>query len=259
MIKDFFISFKDNFKEKVRNPFLGTYLIVWLIRNWELLFTLFNFDHDQKLNDKVNFIKNYYKHHNFLNNLWTNVYWAFGLLIITYLLINLSRFIVNLYEKRLTPWIYKITDSKSIVIRTEYDRIRTERDELQERLDSERESKSRLESRIKNLEAEIINVSNIENENPKSKKVNESEVKKSRTNEILLKKLKDGKFIQAFMDVSMKINYGEYIPDDYGPMDYFIKLGLINFKDNHFAEKSKRYTLSDDGEEILKLLRLEAE
>ena len=47
MIKDFLVSFKDNFKEKTRNPFLGTYLIVWLIRNWELIYTLFNFDQNK--------------------------------------------------------------------------------------------------------------------------------------------------------------------------------------------------------------------
>lgn len=56
MIKDFLISFKDNFREKHRNPLLGTYLLVWLFRNWELLFTLFNFDKEKKLQDKIEFI-----------------------------------------------------------------------------------------------------------------------------------------------------------------------------------------------------------
>jgi len=32
-VKDFLISFSDNFKKKTQNPFLGTYLIVWIIRN----------------------------------------------------------------------------------------------------------------------------------------------------------------------------------------------------------------------------------
>ncbi|WP_377717329.1 hypothetical protein [Pseudofulvibacter geojedonensis] len=61
MIKDFLISFRDNFKEKTRNPFLGTYVIVWIVLNWELIYTLFNFDDNYKLENKVAFIKAYYK------------------------------------------------------------------------------------------------------------------------------------------------------------------------------------------------------
>jgi hypothetical protein len=140
MIKDFLISFTDNFKEKTKNPFLGTYL----------LYTLFNFDEDCNLEDKKAFITNYYDKNDFINNLFTNTLWTFGLLILTYALLNLSRVIVNLSEKQLTPWVYQVTDSKSIVLKTEYDRIRTENDDLQFRLDKERESKSRLETRIKN-------------------------------------------------------------------------------------------------------------
>ena len=123
MIRDFLISFKDNLNEKSRNPFLGTYLIVWLFRNWELVYTLFHFDPEQKLEHKVGFIKGYYSQHDFIENLLTNIYWAFGLLILTYLLLSISRLIVNLSDKRITPWIYKITDSNSIVLKSEYERI----------------------------------------------------------------------------------------------------------------------------------------
>ena len=117
MIKDFLISFRDNFKEKTRNPFLGTYLIVWIIRNWELIYTLFNFDENFKLQDKIDFIKTYYSEQSFIGNLLTSVLWAFGLLILTYLLLSISRLITNFSEKQITPWIYKITDSKSIVLK----------------------------------------------------------------------------------------------------------------------------------------------
>lgn len=261
MIKDLLVSFRDNFKEKTTNPFLGTYLIVWLVRNWELLYTLFNFNSDQKLNDKVEFIKNYYIKHDFLENLVTNIYWAFGILCITYLLLNLSRLIVNLSEKRLTPWIYKITDSKSIVLRTEYERIREEREDLQLRLDHERESKSKLESRIKYLENEILEVSKAQSEKlvDKSPDIESDNMSNDVTDEIdkLLQKLKVNNFVKDFKDIAVRINKGEYISNKNNSIDYLIELGLIRYEKDHIQGASKKYILTADGEKILRKTRVE--
>ncbi|MGE0562175.1 MAG: hypothetical protein AB7O47_10185 [Flavobacteriales bacterium] len=265
MIKDFLISFKDNFREKTRNPFLGTYLIVWFIRNWELIYTLFNFDNDSKLLDKVNFIKNYYANLDFLSNLWTNVYWAFGVLILTYVLLNLSRLIVNLFEKKLTPWIYKITDSNSIVLKTVYQNMVLERDDIQIRLDQERESKSRLENRIKKLEEDLILATNIDTKLDKEK-TNRTlkEVKKS-SNEssddsikILFQKLKAKNLLKDFTDIAVNINKGEYLSTEDTKKDYFIELGLITFQQSHpRLRQLTLYKLTDDGEKVLKIARLE--
>jgi hypothetical protein len=260
MIKDLLVSFRDNFKEKSRNPFLGTYLIVWLVRNWELVYTIFNFDSDKKLKDKINFINTYYSNKDFLNNLWTNIFWAFGLLIFTYILLNISRLIVNLSEKQLTPWIYKITDSKSIVLKSVYERTRSERDDLQVRLDQERESKSRLESRIKNLETEITDI-NSSKPKDKEQKINPEELKPIKIipddSSILFQKLKDKKLLQDFIDTSVMINKDEFISNDYKPKDYFIELGLITFAGNNSSGNYKKYALTPDGQNVLKKHRLE--
>jgi hypothetical protein len=260
MIKDFLVSFTDNFKEKTRNPFLGTYLLVWLIRNWDLVYTLFNFDNDCTLVDKKSFITNYYKNGDFIQNLCSNILWAFGVLITTYILLNISRLIVNLSEKRLTPWIYKITDSKSIVLKTEYERIRSENDDLQIRLDKERESKSRLENRIKNLEDEIIEITKIQtgSKTLERKKVGikNSLNTISDSTSILLQKLKDKNLLNEFLDTCTKINRGEGIQNEYKSKDYFIELGLIRFSSN-YSNSSKRYNITTDGENVLKKARLE--
>jgi hypothetical protein len=260
MVKDFLISFSDNFKEKAKNPFLGTYLLVWLIRNWDLIYTIFNFDENSTLKDKKNFITNYYKDGDFLTNLATNILWAFAVLITTYVLLNLSRLIVNLSEKRLTPWIYKITDSKSIVLKTEYERIRAESDDLQLRLDKERESKSRLEIRIKGLEEEIIEITKSKTDN-KTKVVQEKKttrnIKKEETDSstILMAKLNQKELLQEFLDTSTKINKGNSIPNNYNHSDYFIELGLIKFLRNSIND-AKLYSITAEGETLLKKIRL---
>jgi hypothetical protein len=251
MVKDFLVSFSNNFKEKTKNPFLGTYLAVWFIRNWELIYTLFNFDDDCDLNDKVTFIKNYYNSNDFIENLLTNILWAFIILILTYSLLNISRFIVNLFEKQLTPWVYKKTDSKSIVLKSDYERLKAERNDLQEWLDKERESKSRLESRIKYLENEITEITKTK----KDQELDDSE-KNDPTSEIIFSKLKEKELTKEFMDICTLINKGTPIKNNVSAKDYFVELGLITFA-NPYNSEAKMYKITSIGEKIIHKLRLE--
>ena len=247
MIKDLLISFKDNITEKTKNPFLGTYLLVWIVRNWELVYSLFNFDKGIKLKDKVLFIKAYYKENNFIENLLTNVLWAFGLLILTYILLNLSRLIVNFFEKRLTPWIFKITDSKSIVLKSEYDLIRNELIETQNRLDNERDSKSKLENRIKSLQEELLGIS--DNDKSNNKILSDDYLN------TLYNKLREKEYVQDFVKTASMINRKEFINNDYLPKDYFLDLGLITYIGTS-SGGGKQYVLTGDGDNLLRIIRV---
>lgn len=249
MIKDFLVSFKDNFKDRTRNPFLGTYLIVWLIRNWELVYSLFNFDNHLKLVDKINFIKDYYDKNEFLINLWTNVYWSFGLLILTYLLLNISRLITNLSEKRLTPWIYKITDSNSIVLKTEFNKIRSDRDELQIRLDHERELKSKLDNRIEILEHKIIELT--------SNKLDERKDDVSDVYSVLISTLKKKHLVLDLFELLKDINSGNHILKNKNGLNDFIELGLLKYDKDSTTGGYGYYEFTADGQEVLRRLRTE--
>tara|TARA_R110002072_G_scaffold302379_2_gene484974 strand:- start:2985 stop:3761 length:777 start_codon:yes stop_codon:yes gene_type:complete len=258
MIKDFLISFRDNFKEKTRNPFLGTYLIVWIIRNWELIYTIFNFDENYKLKDKIEFIKTYYSEQSFIGNLLTTVLWAFGLLIFTYMLLAISRLITNFSEKRITPWIYKITDSKSIVLKETYEKLRIENNNLETKLDKERENKKRIMLEISELEKTIDNMnsnSNQENENLEQSINLDNEVN------VLFNKIKQKKLIDEYIDLTDSIGKEEqgWIKNEdlSNSTGYFIKLGLLNSgKDNG---DYSRMDLTTIGEKVLRRSRLEIE
>jgi hypothetical protein len=137
-------------------------------------------------------------------------------------------------------------------LKTEYERIRSENDDLQIRLDKERESKSRLEIRIKNLEAEIIEIAKTESES-----INQSFSKENIQSEvILLKKLKDKNLLKDFIDTCTKINKGSAIYNDYAPKDYFVELGLIIFS-SAYNNNAKIYKITSEGNSILKKARLE--
>ncbi|WP_179354768.1 hypothetical protein [Winogradskyella vidalii] len=262
MIKDFLISFRDNFKEKTRNPFLGTYLIVWIIRNWDLIYTLFNFDSEYKLANKIAYIKSYYSENGFIENLFTSILWAFGLLILTYILLAISRFITNYSEKRITPWIYKITDSKSIVLKETYEKLRNENSRIETKLESEREIKKRLMIEISELENEIDNLkmnnSNIENELPD---FDVDKISLDNEVEVLLNKIKRKKLIDKFITTINRIGEKEHgwIDNAYWneSTEYFIKLGL--FSTGQKGDSYSELELTEVGSKVLRRARLEIE
>jgi len=260
MIKDFLISFKDNFKTKTRNPFLGTYLMVWIVRNWELVYTLLNFDNEQKLKDRVDFIEQYYTDNNFLENLWTNLYWAFALLVLTFILLNMSRLIVNLFEKRLTPWIYKITDSKSIVLKETYDKLKEENLHLEGQLEKERGSKGRLQNEILKLEERIEKskkvpeIETIDSEQSSSEKITlENEVN------VMFNKIYKKNWENDYLRAISLVNSTEHgwvnnreIGDSF---NYFITLGLIGVEQDDGSDS--RLFITDLGKSVLRRVRLE--
>jgi hypothetical protein len=261
MIKDFLISFRDNFKEKTRNPFLGTYLIVWVILNWELIYTLFNFDEKYKLENKVAFIKTYYAEQSFIGNLFKTVLWAFGLLILTYLLLALSRLITNFSEKRITPWIYKITDSKSIVLKETYENLRIENLRIETKLEKERENKKRLLIEISELEKTIdkINLSNIEENNDTEETI--KNISLDNEVDVLFNKIKTKKLIDEYIELVENIGKEEEgwikSADLTNSFSYFVKLGLLaTGKDN---VDYIQIGVTDIGGKVLRRSRLEVE
>lgn len=114
MILDSVSSFIDNLKTKVSNPFFGTLLAVWLVRNWNLVYGLFIFDDDCGMDDKFEFVRNHFKGKNIYNELWINISTTFSLLILGYILLIASRFLANLVEHRITPIINTIAASKLV-------------------------------------------------------------------------------------------------------------------------------------------------
>jgi len=235
------VSFKDNLNEKTKNPFLGTYLLVWLVRNWELVFTILNFDDEFKLAIKVNFIKDYYNENEFLIGLVKNIGWTFLILILTYALLNLSRLIINFSEKRINPEIYKLTDSKSIVLKSDYLKILRDRNNIQDRLDKERNARFDAENKIKQLEERL------------SKKGDSDGIQESRSLKIF-EKLKQKDLIENFYFLASRINNGDFIEENNG-QDILIQYGLIEFESESDTDHSKKYRITKLGAQVLDKIR----
>ncbi|MCZ4410670.1 hypothetical protein O3Q51_17775 [Cryomorphaceae bacterium 1068] len=264
MIKDIFFSFRDNLREKTSNPFLATYFIVLILRNWALIFTLFNFDDDCTLDEKILIIKGYYFSKNIIQELLINVLWTFGALIVTYLLLNFSRIIVTLSEKRVKPWLYSKLDVSSIVMKETYEIVRNQRDELQVRLNQEREAKSLLESEIKVLEesnreilraqAETINDTTDSKPSPKAQETPKTRIKNDI--EIIIEKLSDNKALQAFRNTATEVRKGNTISKNSKELNLFLELGLLrHVTHDQWKEGFATFSLTPDGDKVLNELR----
>ena len=155
MIKDIILSFKENIKQKTTNPFFGTLVLVWIIHNWELIYTFFNFEPTRILNDRVDYLSSYFSTIPFIKNLLVCVGITFAVLIITYIFLNLSRLIINIFEKKLKPWVYKITDKNSVVLKEDYQLLQTDRNGLFSKLEEERTAKLKAQGEVTKLEEKI--------------------------------------------------------------------------------------------------------
>lgn len=141
-------SFFDNLATKSRNPFLGTFVIVWLCRNWEVIFALFHFDDAMTLTDKIQFLSDRVKYETFWSELGWNIVWTFFVLLLTYILINATRYITNIFENRITPRINEWSNPKRIVSHELYIGELKKNDQLENRLEQERDDKLKARMEI---------------------------------------------------------------------------------------------------------------
>jgi hypothetical protein len=111
---EIFNSLLSNYKSKIRNPFFGTLASVWLIRNWSIVYAIFNFDKNCSMQDKINYIQDYFSHKEFSWELYHNLWVSFAVLGFTYILLAFSRAITDLYYKWLEPFIITKIDKKAI-------------------------------------------------------------------------------------------------------------------------------------------------
>lgn len=152
-MNEYFTSFFDSMKTRIRNPFLGTLTIVWAIRNWKVIYALFNFDDGYTLTNKINFIQNYFNQKSFFWEVTLNLIITLIVLLSTYVLLALSKSIVEFYYKVIEKYIIQLIDKKSIIDKNQY-------------LMLFNQTESYLEANEKK-DRKILNIESINSENQK--------------------------------------------------------------------------------------------
>lgn len=133
-INDFF----SNIKEKLTNPFFGTLIFVWLVRNWELVYSIFNFDECYTLETKKQYIIYYYADKSIYKELGCNIVIALLLMLLGYLMLFLTRAFTTWFDFTLMPWITGKIISSKVVQKELYDEVSKERNEYAEMYEEQR-------------------------------------------------------------------------------------------------------------------------
>lgn len=253
MISQSFNSFTDNIIQKTKNPFFGTFIIIWGIRNWKFIYSIFFFDDEEKLDSKIKKIESFFVNYGFKEVIIT-LFFTFLLLISTYILLNVSRLIVNFFEKVITPKVYEISDKSSIVLKDDYIKIQNEIAKLENKIREERELRLKVQNENETLEKRIAELlvpkinseNNFENEN----NIFSEKIK------LLVKKLQSDNKVDSFNNIASNILSGYAIEKTSEDVKLFINLGLIK-PGSHTGSGKYLFTFTNSGQEVHEILLME--
>ncbi|RED26186.1 hypothetical protein BD847_0099 [Flavobacterium cutihirudinis] len=266
MIKEFLVSFKENLETKSSNPFFGTLIIIWFLKNWELFYTLFNFDNKTTLHTKKNFIFDHFKKLPLIENIFICILKAFFVLLISYCLINISRLIINFFEKKVTPLMYKWTDKTSIVLKSIYDISEEERKKLEKRVDEERSSRIKLQDEYDKLEQKLSAlllkqqeqiIQNSKNDFQDSDKSYPSINKEKSKLDLIYEKFKKENTTTDFQTIVDNILNDIVMNDRSSEVKQFISLGLIE-RDTHDGGNKYYFKLTTNGKDLSERLLIDS-
>jgi len=136
----------ESYAGKIKNPFIGTIISVWLIHNWRIPYAIFNFDKECNLQDKINFIADYFGKQNFWCEVLDVVGYSFLLLILTFVLMAISRAITDSYYKIIEPFIIRLLDKNTIFTTANKDILDKRISVLEDTLNNKREEVTRTET-----------------------------------------------------------------------------------------------------------------
>lgn len=256
MLKDIILSFKENIKNKTTNPFFGTFLIVAIIRNWDFIITLTNLDLYYTLDKKKEVLSGYFQIEKLLWGTLTNTWVTIIVIILTYGLLNISRLIVNFFDKVITPEVYRLTDKGSVVLKTEYTKLNDDKGRIEQRLEKERETRLKVQAERDDLESRMITLiskaNNSEKEEEKEITPKKAEAKENNLIESVYSMIKSRNFLDKFKHTIDIVEAGTLVRDNDEGITYFVRLGLI--KKIHEVASGTLYHFTELGQEFRKFL-----
>lgn len=172
--KEFFSPYMD----RIKSPFFGTFVIVWILCNWRFFIKLYNLPINEEYDGQITFIQSAINEQGTCKLLVLPMFYTLVSLVGFYITNAAGLFVKELYNMHLKPrTLYLTGKSAKIVSRDEYDRIKKEHKLLDERytvldkmkgsilteLSTSKESKTELEREKNRIEEDNEkNISTIE-------------------------------------------------------------------------------------------------
>lgn len=162
MIVDIFGSLKENLNKKVRNPFFGTLSIVFVLQNWQLFYSLLFFDKIENRLTRIETLETYIANAGGPSYMFIKaVGCSFGVLIISYLLLNISSLISNYSDAVIHPFVVKLaTKGQKVVTKEKYENLNEKYKRLEISRDEEMKKRYSAEDRAESCEKKLSDQDN---------------------------------------------------------------------------------------------------
>ena len=246
-MKDIFLSIFKSSEERLKNPFIGTFVLSFIALNWKAI-SVFILS-DQKIEERINYVTNNYS--NLLNLLlFPTLFSVFYLVAIPYLMWFFEVLTYKSFKER-SQNLYKNKlidiDGKKLVAQSEIELENLKADykekaDLNRQIDFFKEKLTEKDIDLKKLEEAINELSNLNNDLKKDINTKENTInhlyEKLEDTEIRTKNYYDEyantpkNTIIDFINTLSRINNVEKNKDNNIFIDRFIALGLLQISKN---------------------------
>ena len=246
MINETLVSFKDLFKSKVRNPFFGTLATVWVIHNWDLVYSLFHFEEEWTREMRIEYLSTYFTEPGFVGNMIVCVLIAIVVLIVSYALMNVSRLVVYASNDIVKPLIQRITDKGKIVLKEDFKRMKANRDQLQKRYEAEFNARIKLLGEYDELNKRYEDV--LQGQKPDIGELDKENVSVQET-ERLFEYLDKNGLLEDFEELVGHINNQKPLSPNDSHIISLTKLDLIK-QGKHYSGGKHMYGFTERGKNL---------
>lgn len=156
-MKEVFLSFKNNLKGKISNPFFGTLIFVWSIHNYKFIYSVFNFPKSMTLTDRLVELRKFKSYGFSWENMGICLLWTLFALLLSFIFTNMSRLLVEFSDKQVVPWIKKIVDKNSVVDRDRFDLIVKDAEKNLKNFEDEQEKRLKSTTELETLRVKVQN------------------------------------------------------------------------------------------------------
>lgn len=150
----------DNIIDRFKSPFAGTFIVVWCLHHWILVFSLFNFDSNCTLPDKIAIISTYITTHSSCELLWLPILYTFAAIVVFYIFHLLALAISTAFTSLARPFIIQKIDNGSYVDRTAFIELKAQKDFFERDANTQFEKQNILAKEIEFLKQTIDEKSN---------------------------------------------------------------------------------------------------
>lgn len=113
----------ESLKERIKNPIIFTFLFIWILKHWELIYSIFNFDKHHSLFYKLETIKKYLDNNSIWELLFSPLLLALTSILGYYCISMLSEAFGLSYLKWGRPFLYRKLDKNKIITKEEYEKL----------------------------------------------------------------------------------------------------------------------------------------